>query len=331
MISESGEPEWGVRLYFSDERPSPLKAHRILSKIGPEHLHNNAKSGRTPASAYLNSISRICGRATSLCESLEARFLKTVAIPTAGIPSDSNDYIEKIELALYAAAEHVDDVNRIAQGFFADKKQLENTPAFKKYDAAIRSCKKPISIMANRLKHEALRVRPIATEFSFDENRMWLHGFRLEVVKDGTALPDKIAHGKAETISTVTLIWEIVIFLLQCSDALYDFIKKTLEVDDTDPEPCAHFSTLIRAVLRLPQYDFDTEGPIKRYKMFIDDQDAPGQAFSGLHGSYGVGWGSYLVARPIGGIQEAVAEKGLAIKLNTEPYGEFVDWINLGK
>jgi hypothetical protein len=331
MTGSSGkdrDQNWGVRLYFSDDRPSPLKAHRLLFNIKPEQLYNDAKSGRPPANAYLNSISRICARAKTLCDAVETRFNATVANPTDGIPNGQNNYIEVIELALYSAAEHVDDVDRIAHGLFQDKKKREKDPAYKKYDTAIKDCKKPISIMANRIKHEALRVRSVATEFAFDDKRMWLHGFRLETVKDGMALPDRVAHGNAETISTVTLAWEIVIFLLRCSDALYEFIKSTLDIEDVKPEPCLPFSTLIRGILRLPQYDFDTQGPIKRYPMFIDDQDAPDPAVSGLFGSYQVGWGLYQTAIPLGAVQEAVAERGMGIKLNTQPYCEFVDWIN---
>lgn len=248
-----------------------------------------------------------------------------------GLPNDSGTYIEAIELALYAAAEHIDDVNRIAAGLFQDKKKLEKSAAFKKYDTAIRACRQPISVMANRIKHEALRVRPVATEFAFDERRMWLHGFRLEIVEDAMALPDKVAHGKAETISVVTLVWEIITFLLRCSDALFDFVNETLSVDEVPPEPCISFSTLIRAVLRLPQYDFDKEGPVKRYRVFIDDQNDLEQVTSGLPGSFEMGWGNYFMSKPLGTIQETVAEKGVAIKLNTELYGEFIDWKNAGK
>lgn len=101
-----------------------------------------------------------------------------------------------------------------------------------------------------------------------------------------------------------------------------------VDIEELKIEPCPPFSTLVRSILRLPQYDFDKQGPIKRYPMFIDDQDAPGPAISGLFGSYQVGWGFYLNSTPVGVVQEAVAEKGMRIKLNTQPYGEFVDWIN---
>uniref|UniRef100_UPI00403965BA hypothetical protein n=1 Tax=Variovorax sp. BK018 TaxID=3450241 RepID=UPI00403965BA len=320
------QANWGTRLYFSDDRQSPLKAHRVLSKIRPEHLYNDAKSGRTPPSSYLNSVSRICERARSLCEAAEARFVATVADPEHGMPNSSSKYIEAIELAVYAAAEHIDDVNRIAAGLFSNKASLEKSPAFTKYNSAMRDCRKPISIMANRIKHEALRVRPIALEYGFDGRQMWLHGFRLEIVKDAMALPDKVAHGKGETISVVTLVWEIVILLLRCSDALHDFIKETLHLDDAAPEPCAPFSTLIRSLLRLPQYDFVKEGPIKRYKVFVDDTGDLAQVASGLRGSFKEGWGTYLRARPLGTVLETVAETGMTIKLATEMYVECVDW-----
>lgn len=44
-----------------------------------------------------------------------------------------------------------------------------------------------------------------------------------------------------------------------------------------------------------------------------------------------MGWGNYFMSKPLGTIQETVAEKGVAIKLNTELYGEFIDWKNAGK
>jgi hypothetical protein len=167
--------------------PSGLEAHQILTTLSDEGCFHEQSGLRLPLGIYNVSVSRVCDKVTRLCRRLEVYFNAPDTLNPQGETNEELfEIIDYIELSLYAAAEHVDDISSIATGFFKHSSFRDKDPAYRALMKAEKQHKHFIASAANAIKHQQSRVRIGTIEFK-DEGRIGaLHGYFIEGVARGS-------------------------------------------------------------------------------------------------------------------------------------------------
>src|SRR5947207_1165529 len=101
---------------ISSTAQSSLEAQAVLATIDPGSCHHLSQQLRLPLGIYNVSVSRIAERVLALCKRLEMYFNASPDI--SGLRKERElriELLEFMELAIYAAAEHVDDIESIAK------------------------------------------------------------------------------------------------------------------------------------------------------------------------------------------------------------------------
>ena len=242
---------------------------------------------------YNVSASRIAERVLALCKRLETYF--NASSDVSGLRKERDlrtEIIEFMELAIYAAAEHVDDVDLIAKGFFRHGQRLKKNVAYRQLNSKVKSHKRYLSAAANAIKHSQARLRLYSCEFQQPGIRGCLHGYFVEGVENGVVGPSQLFHRQQEVFSVTTLVWEIITFVLHCSRDLRAFLLSEA--------PCLsgpvdvrfeRFANAVVAAARLPLYTFGEEHPFSRSTVRIEtSSDEPADLDSRLYGSIGRPW-----------------------------------------
>jgi hypothetical protein len=205
------------------------------------------------------------------------------------IMQELNDYIE---LTLYAAAEHVDDIKSIATGFFRNSNLRDRHPAYQSLQKEIKKHKRLISAAANAIKHQQSRIRVFSLEYSHGGSSGCLHGYFIEGVEAGVVAPSKTFHQSQDVFSITTLAWEVIVFLLNCSRDLAMFLRTTSnQLAGPVTTNCNELSKAVVAAARLPLYTFGEEHPFSRITVrVISSDDTTSQLESGLYGSISHHW-----------------------------------------
>lgn len=182
------------------------------------------------------------------------------------------EIIDYIELALYSAAEHVDDIGLIAKGFFSDKKKHKSSKSTAQLGKSIKKHKALISASINAIKHHQARIRMYSLEIQHGGIDHCLHGYFIEGVHEGNVGPNKIFHDNQRQVFSITsLIWEILCFILNSSRHLNKFLKTLSNIDPTENiKECEVFSKAVIVASRLPIYSFDDNHPFLETKIIID-------------------------------------------------------------
>ena len=272
---------------------SALDAHAPLARVTSEGSFHTAQDMRQPLGIYNHSVSRVCDKVTRMCGRLEAYFRSEGTLE----PREENDevmqlLVDCIELSLYAAAEHVDDIDSIAAGYFEDKGARNRNPAYRKLTKEVKRHKRLVSAAANAIKHEQSRISVFSLEFVHGGSTVCLPGYFMERVEGGVVCPSRTLHQTQDVFSITTLAWEILLFLLNCSRDLAVFVT---EVDHQMVGPVQTkfegFQKSILAAARLPLYTFGEDHPFSRatFKLWSSSgEDA--RLDSGLYGSIRNGW-----------------------------------------
>jgi hypothetical protein len=119
---------------------------------------------------------------------------------------------------------------------------------------------------------------------------MCLHGYLVECVKQGVVGPKSIFPDiNQQVFSVTTLIWGIILFLLNASQSLGKFLKTISPNGKHDSAVCQSFQEAVIAVARLPLYSLDEVHPFAstRIVVLVDDGIKP-KLDSGLYG--GIFW-----------------------------------------
>jgi hypothetical protein len=278
---------------IAENARSSLDAHTTLSLASEEGCHHHGSGLRMPLGIYNVSTTRVCDKVLRLCHRLETYFGFGHTVQSLESAGDLlEEVIDYAELALYAAAEHVDDIDSIATGFFKTKALRDKDPAYKQLDKSIKSHKRFVAAAANAIKHQQSRIRPYTLEYSHGTAHGCLHGFFFEGVAQGAVGPNKIFHLNQEIFSITTLIWEILIFLLRCSRELSKFINAaSKQIVGPPREQKTRLSETIVAAARLPLYTFGEEHPFSRVALHITASDGKTNSLdSNLYGSIRNQW-----------------------------------------
>lgn len=268
---------------------SGLTASGLIDQVELSQLFNNARRGRHPAGIYNASIARVTEKLTSLCTKLEpALASKLDDVDKNGPPH--RDIVDYCELALYSAAEHVDDLMGIAQGFFPNEKARKKT-GYAAFEEEVKLAKRHIAMIVNKIKHQQLRLRIFVLEYSYHSDGGLLYGYYLEDVEDGVLGVNKEVHAKGNVFSLTSLVWEIIVFLLRTSDALSVFLKDRGVTGERNPAGNTSFLNAVTAGVRLPLYSFDEEHIFSRFPVSVTGPLYQDPRFaSGLHGSIARPW-----------------------------------------
>lgn len=272
---------------------SSLEAHEALALCRRESCYHEARSLRMPLGIYNVSVSRVCDKVMRLCSRLEQYFKNTDgAYPSRSDDDLMQEVIDYIELALYSAAEHVDDIDAIASGFFANRALRDKSKEFRQLQNQIKRHKRFLSAAANAIKHQQARIRLYSLEYTHLEKSGCLHGYFIEGVRDGVVLPSEIFHKDQQVFSVTSLAWEIIVFLLECSRALKVFIGEVPKESVASQEGSfSPFSKATVAAARLPLYTFGEEHPFSRVVVKISSSDGSEEDLqSELYGSIKNRW-----------------------------------------
>lgn len=249
----------------------PLVANISLFALRDNASYHELRDCRHPLGVYGLSIVRICEKVSKCADKLEHYW--TIDPHAKKLREEVVDYLE---LALYAAAEHVDDIERIAYTFFKTDREAQKDRNVRILHTAMKPLRDEISSFTNAIKHNHGRIRLFDTNFNHDGCVITLLGFFIEGFKDGAASPNPILHGSGKTIVSVTsFLWSILTFIAQSSEELSRFLHRIGVVNESEKRPCEAKSFIDASLklTRLPLYTFDEEHPFSRVKWVIGMDD----------------------------------------------------------
>ena len=288
------ETKRSFTICLTTETKSPLSAHQSLSAIEGNHCHHHDNGYRHPLGIYNVSISRVCERLIAFLRNLES-YIQQVTFSNHCKNYDTIEraLIESIELTVYAAAEHVDDIKAIAKGFFQDEQTFRRCEAASHFLKEINRHRTFVSASANAIKHQQAHIRLCMQEFSHAGFDGILHGYYIEGVKNGVVCPSPVFHESRKIFSITTLAWEILLFLYLCSESLSLFLHSLFSYAPSSQEvgSCPLVSEAVIAAARLPLYSFDEEHPFSRCTFsLVSDESITRKLNSGLYGSLSRPW-----------------------------------------
>lgn len=285
------KPKFGID--FGKQAPPSLEAIPALASISAEGCNHLRNGLRPPLGIYNVSVGRVCDKVVRLCHRLEGYFRPEGTLATNPARDDlMQEVLDYLELTLYAAAEHVDDIDSIAAGFFPSVALRDRNPDFRSLNKSIKAHKRFIASAANFIKHQQARLRLFSMEFSHAGRNGTLHGYFIEGVSDGVVCPNPAFHKQQEVFSITALAWEVITFLLLCSRDLSIFVRHVgrplIGPVQMEAYPLARAAI---AAARLPLYTFGEEHPFIRCTLVMytsGEQIAPIE--SDIYGSLSNKW-----------------------------------------
>lgn len=284
------------KIDITNSKFSSLEAYQVLQNLDINHGNHLENGLRPPLGIYNTSLSRLCGRLEKCSAKLEELFKGSPNLEAV----NSNQYIleetlDYLELSLYAAAEHVDDLKLIINGFFDSVKNFKKSSDAKQFLEKLKSHRNFITSVVNEIKHRQVRIRLFSQEVKYCTHNMCLHGYFIEGVNNGEIGPNKIFHGDESTVFSITsIIWEIICFILNASRDLKSFlVSQTGAQSKATKTDSDIILKAIIAAARLPLYSYDEEHPfLKTTVTIITDEKSTALLNSGLYGSLINGWGT---------------------------------------
>lgn len=280
-------------LDMASDAPSCLEVYKTLRLLSLENCNHNSNNLRLPFGIYNISINRICEKLILLSKKLENYFDKSYLLEHLEEKSTlRQEIVDYIELSLYSAAEHIDDLDSIASGFYKNKNLRDKSNFYKKFQKNIKTNKRFISSFTNSIKHNQSRIRIFSTEFSNGKFSGCLHGYFIEGVKAGAVGPSESFHLTESIYSITTLIWEIILLLLNCSRDLNEFLINTgSQIIGPVNTQFDAFQLAINSAARLPLYTFGEAHPFEHTKFsLLYEDDAILYFQSACFGSLIKGW-----------------------------------------
>jgi len=251
---------------------SPLEALAPLSALDPGIGFHVDRSLRLPLGIYNVSILRVSDKLIRCCNRIERYFKTSTDLDVLRGKDDlRREVTDYLELALYAAAEHVDDVSLIIKEFFPDMKAYKSSMEASQVENSVRKHKTLITASINAIKHHQARIRIFSVKIRHTGIDLCLHGYFIEGVHNGVVGPNLIFHdNNRQVISITSLIWEIICFILNASRELAEFLRKMSSVSQKEYQGKDDiFKKAVIAAARLPIYTFDETHPFSGTRIII--------------------------------------------------------------
>jgi hypothetical protein len=287
------------KIDVASEVPSNLEADAVLLGIPADVCFHTLRGLRLPLGIYNVSIQRVSEKLIAFCGRLETYMKVSSKIEVLQDAEQiRQELIDYVELAIYAAAEHVDDIDSIATGFFRVPKDCEKNAAYKELCKEVKRLKRIVAISANAIKHQQARIRLFSVEMAHALQETCLNGYFIEAVENGVIGPNSVLHRNQDCFSLTSLAWEVITFLLGCSRALCHFLTEIgqLKAETVVPNSSL-FNNAVIAAARLPLYTFGEEHPFARATVQLSASDGIYTPFdSGLYGSIKNRWADHATA-----------------------------------
>lgn len=260
------ENRWNFDIVCAEPWDSPFGAQKMMAKVDLSSFFHAERRMRPPLGSYNESVGRLTSRLQKYADALVATF-GTPSLDSQGPPNASlvDGAVEALEPLLFAAAEHVDDLEGIASGMFKTHPLAKLDPRFKMFSNNIDKAKRFVSNAANKIKHNQNRPRPICVQFDMDGSPVECFGIYFEgVSKKGGIGPSGMVDSTVNVYSMTAIAWEVVVFLLKASVALETFFKAFHGLPPADHNAGAEsFSRAVLQLSRLPLYAFEEKSPFK--------------------------------------------------------------------
>jgi hypothetical protein len=224
-----------------------LQALSCLSALKSGASFHDVHDQRHPLGTYNLSVGRICDKLQKCAANLERYWLSSPTLADLDKHADFRRItIDYLELCLYAAAEHVDDVESVASSFFRTSRQAAKAAAMKQLKRAVKPLRDRIASLTNTVKHRQGRLRLFSLEFNHDSKSLCLHGFFIEGFTQGQVCPSPILHGNGEIVISITsFLWSILMYVWLISLQLEQFLVAVSAIDMQKIQPVG--SPLFRA------------------------------------------------------------------------------------
>lgn len=278
-----------------------FRAQSALAVLKTGASFHDKHDCRHPLGIYNVSFTRILRKICSCSEKLEALHRRVSSLQdleaARGLREEMIDYLE---LCLYAAAEHVDDINAIALCFFASSAACDKSKLVRRLKDDLKPIRDRISAVTNAIKHKHSRIRLLSMDLKEQGVPVCLHGFFVERFQNGGVGPAILSRSSGEqTLSITSFLWSIICYLFLASERLASFLTE-LKVQDGALAVGAIDNSLVHksavALARLPLYAFDESNPFEKARVVIRG-GVQGQRLldSGIHGSILRRWNRTLV------------------------------------
>lgn len=284
--------------YVIDVTPdamSALEAHAVLAGVPESLCFHHRQNLRLPIGIYNISLTRISDKVQRLSSRLEEYFRaysSLAELQNSGREA-TQDVIDYLELTLYAAAEHVDDIKSIAKGFFKTPALAVKSKIYQNLLEDLKPLTRHILLATNSIKHAQARIRIFTLDYSNGRDSGCLHGYIVEGVKDGEVGPSHELHERQIVFSITSVIWEVLTMLLNTSRRLVRFVETMVGPELTPrPHDFAAFKQAVISACRLPLYTFGERNPIEHTEVTLTFSEDSGHSLldSGLCGSALRGW-----------------------------------------
>jgi hypothetical protein len=278
---------------LEQDAQSALAAHSILEIIDNCATHHTKHNLRPALGIYNVSTLRVLQKVEDLSTSLEQYMrLSPESLDHHARSRAERSLIDYIELSIYAAAEHVDDIELIAKHFYRSEQERKRCPHYRILNKEIKQQKLFISALANYIKHSQHRIRLFHLAYKHSGQSGVFYGYIIESVTDGVVGPSPIFHSKDRSVFSVTsLAWEVISFVLRSSRSLEAFLKTKKLASGPVKTKSEHLTNAIIAAARLPLYNLDDDHPFSTSTLHIKWDEASWQrASSLLYGSSSNPW-----------------------------------------
>jgi hypothetical protein len=232
---------------------------------------------RHPLGIYNISAGRVLARLTRCANELNkiTKLGNINQIP----PSGDGELIDRLELILHGAVEHIDDVFTITEALFPNKSLHDKHLAVRTLKNSIKPLRDDLAAYVNAIKHHHNRIRLLQIEFRTVEENVVLTGFYLESVSDGKVGPNPLFHPEGKVVISVSaFLWQVIFFLHRVSNSLHSAVEalrigmnKIYDISNNDLENCA------AKLITTSAYSFDGEHPFLSNNLVVAlDDDAEG-------------------------------------------------------
>lgn len=266
-----------------------LPAIKALSSLKDKASYHEIRDLRHPLGVYNLSLSRICDKVKKCADKLEKYW-----VGTSKDQAIKDEIIDYLELSLYAAAEHNDDIETVAKTFFKNDFSASKDKSLRSLKKNLKPLRDEISNYTNTIKHNHGRIRLFETDFHHDGAAICLLGFFVEGYKNGQAAPHHILHSNGKKIISITsILWEILTYISLSSIELSNFLESMDAVNqNNDIIPCVKiFRDTAIKLTRLPLYTFDEDHPFNKTKWVIEmNEEMVNDSNSGIYGSIQNKW-----------------------------------------
>jgi hypothetical protein len=266
----------------------------LLSKAMDAVTYEKRYNLRHPVGIYNISVIRLSSRIARVADAVVNYMLENSSLEQPEGKGNDNFIGDNLEACIYAAAEHVDDLESCLKCLFPSEKEAAKSKACKTFKADLRHVRRNMSAYANAIKHQQARIRLYRLGFAHDGKAMVLIGFFIEGVKDGRVGPSPILHDEQNQIIAISsFLWEVIFFVHLAADLLAKALAELLDAPLGNPmrERWSIVQDGIVATARLPNFTLDGPHPFEHISLRLGgEKQASLFLRSDLYGSIGNKW-----------------------------------------